>query len=153
MPNKLLNNEGMTLIEVMISLLLFLLVSLALLQTQLLTVDQNVRDALRDEAIGIAEMRMSQARGLCFTSTCDDLTAAKDSDGKNGATTLTGCPSGFPSKGVKVNRKIANANIGFCTNQDVKQPTTDVRQVVIEVGYMWRGIRYDHAISSLVRRS
>ncbi len=151
----MLNNKGMTLIEVMISLLLFLIVSLALLQTSVLTVDQNMRDTLRDEAVRVAETRMSEARALCFTTSCDDLdTSGKGIDNVSFTSQGYSCPSWFPAAGIAVTRNVGNvSSFLFCTTRTVDQPSDDVRQVTVEVGYMWRGTRYDHKISSLVRRS
>ena len=137
--------------------MLFLIVSLALLHTSVMTLDQNMRDMLRDEAIKIGEARISEARSLCFTNTCDSLTSATDTDGKYGAvnmSSMTGFPAAFPSIGVPVTESVGNAsNFIFFTNREVTVPSTDIRQVVVEVGYMWRGTKYDHKISTLVRRS
>lgn len=50
MPNK----EGMTLVEVLIAMVVLLLVSLALMQTALVSIDANMRNVLRDEAVSVA---------------------------------------------------------------------------------------------------
>ncbi len=46
----------------MIALVVLLVVSLALMQTALVSIDANMTNILRDEAVGIAEMRMNEAR-------------------------------------------------------------------------------------------
>lgn len=50
MPNK----EGMTLVEVLIAMVVLLLVSLALMQTALVSIDANMRNVLRDESVSVA---------------------------------------------------------------------------------------------------
>ena len=73
---KALNKKGMTLVEVMIAMLLSLVIFLALMQTSLISIDQNMRSSLRDEAVRIAEMRMDQTRNILFTATTDNLTGS-----------------------------------------------------------------------------
>ncbi len=58
----LYNKRGMTLIEVMIALMILMVVSMALLQTALLGMKENLRNAIRDEAVNVAEQRMNELR-------------------------------------------------------------------------------------------
>ena len=58
---------GFTLVEVLISMVVLLLVSLALMQTALVSIDSNMMNILRDEAVGIAEEEMNEARGVSFS--------------------------------------------------------------------------------------
>ncbi len=60
------NKKGVTLIEMMIALVILLVVSLALMQTAIIGMNVNLQNALRDEAVSIAEMRMNQLRSLPF---------------------------------------------------------------------------------------
>src|SRR4030042_2427648 len=71
MLNKI-NKKGLTLVEVMIALLVLLVVSLALMQTALVSIDANMTNILRDEAVSIAEMRMNQARNIPFDTLVSD---------------------------------------------------------------------------------
>jgi prepilin-type N-terminal cleavage/methylation domain-containing protein len=142
----LFDRKGMTLIEVLVATFLFLIVALALLQTSIISVDHNALGNMREEAVRVAELRMNDARTIPFTSTVDNLTGASDSDH------IAGCPSGFPADGVKVERKIGNATVAFCTNLAVSSIGDDVRQIVVRVDWKWKGIKYTHSISSIVRR-
>lgn len=143
----LFDRKGMTLIEVLLATFLFLIVSLALLQTSIISVDHNALGNMREEAIRVAEARMNDTRTIPFTSTTDNLTGASDSN-PIGA----GCPSGFPSNGVKFDRKIGNATVAFCTNLAVTSVGDDARQIVVRVDWTWKGTRYTHSISSIVRK-
>jgi type IV pilus assembly protein PilV len=62
----LLNKKGLTLVEVMIALVVLLLVFLALMQTALVSIDSNMINALRDEAVNIAEEKMNDERNKTF---------------------------------------------------------------------------------------
>ena len=62
------NNRGVTLVEMMIALTVFLLVFMGLLQTSLLSIDHNLRNILRDEATTIAAGRMNELKNVAFDS-------------------------------------------------------------------------------------
>ena len=147
-PAVLKNKKGMTLIEVMIATLLFLIVSLALLQTSLISVAQNVQSNLRDEAVSVGETRMSQARSLRFNNTYDDLTGASDAS----ALSSPPCPPGWNLPGVQINKQIGDVSVPFCTNLTVRAPGTDIREVDVTVAWTWRGTRYNQSFSTIVRR-
>lgn len=118
---------GLTLIEMMIALVVLLLVSLAMMQTALVSIDANMTNALRDEAVGIAEMSMSEARNTPF----DTLAA----------------PSGT------VTRNIRNiTNFQYSLSGTVTSAGTDAKQVDISVTWTWKGQTYTHTISTIVRR-
>ena len=124
----LLNKKGLTLVEVLIALVVLLFVSLAMLQTALVSIDSNMRNVLRDEAVSIAEMEMNEARNSAF----DSLTG-----------TLTGT----------VQRNIRNiSNFTFNITRTITDLTTDNKQVDISVAWTWKGNPYTHTIISIVRR-
>ena len=61
-----INNKGVTLVEVMISLVIFLIVFMGLMQTALLSIDGNVRNVERDEAITIANGELDNLKNVPF---------------------------------------------------------------------------------------
>jgi len=69
-----INKKGVTLVEVMISLVILLIVSMGLLQASLLSIDSNVRNELRDEAVRIASEGMAKRRGAVNPPTSIDRT-------------------------------------------------------------------------------
>jgi type IV pilus assembly protein PilV len=123
------DNKGLTLVEVMIALVVLLLVSLALMQTALVSIDANMTNILRDEAVSIAETRMNQARNVPF----DTLV----SDGAD----------------IPIARNVRNI-IGFtyATRMTVNNLNIDNRQVDITVGWAWKGQNYTHNITTILRR-
>lgn len=134
----LLNKKGFTLVEVMIALVVLLLVSLALMQTALVGIDSNMRNVLRDEAVGIAEMRMNEARNQPF----DSLAA--------------GTTSGTVSRNL---RNITNFSYTVTrTVTDLPPTNPDNKQINITVIWEWKentvanGNPFTHSITTLVRR-
>ncbi|MFH0933206.1 MAG: prepilin-type N-terminal cleavage/methylation domain-containing protein [Nitrospirota bacterium] len=124
----MLNKKGLTLVEVMIALVVLLLVSLALMQTALVSIDANMRNVLRDEAVGIAEMRMNEARNTPFDSLV--------SDGAD----------------IPITRNIRSiTNFPYTTRMTVTNLNT-VNRVDITVGWTWKGENYIHSITTIVRR-
>lgn len=150
------NKKGMTLVEVLIAMVVFLLVFLALMQTALVSIDSNMTNALRDEAVSVAEKQMNEVRDLPFTSTTDSLTGASDA----AAPVTTGCfggspcPANFPATGTVVKRNFRNiTDFCFCTNKTVTGLATDTKQVNITVGWKWKGIDTPlYTISTVVRK-
>jgi prepilin-type N-terminal cleavage/methylation domain-containing protein len=61
-----LNKKGFTLDEVVVALLVLLLVSLALMQTALVSIDTNMRNLLRDEGVRIADEIMGDTKAVPF---------------------------------------------------------------------------------------
>jgi len=127
--------KGFTLVEVLIALVITLVLFLALMQTALLSIDSNMTNVLRDEAVGIAEGSMNEARNTAF----DSLTA--------GALLppVTRNMRNIPAFRYEVTRTITNLG-------------TDNKQVAITVTWEWKektvanGNPYTHAISTIVRR-
>ena len=132
----LLNKKGLTLVEVMIALVVLLIVSLALMQTALVSINANMTNVLRDEAVNIAEMRMNEARNTPF----DNLVA-----GASGGTVL---------------RSLRNiANFQYTVTRTVTDLNSDNKQMNITVTWEWKentvanGNPLTHSITSIVRRS
>ena len=130
MPNK----KGLTLVEVMIALVVLLIVSLALMQTALVSINANMTNVLRDEAVGIAEMRMNEARNTPFNNLV----------GTSNATIM---------------RNFRNiANFQYTVTRTVTNLNSDNKQVNITVTWEWKentvanGNPLTHSITSIVRR-
>ncbi len=65
MQNKL-DSRGVTLVEVMISLVILLIVFMGLIQASLLSINHNLRNEIRDEAVRVAAEYMSRTRSDSF---------------------------------------------------------------------------------------
>jgi type IV pilus assembly protein PilV len=128
------NKRGMTLIEVMIALLLLALVSLALMQTAFLGIRENLRNALRDEAVNIAEQRMNELRNTDYNST--DLSLATN------------------QTETAISRTFRAASVTFTPKRDVTQIGTDMttKQITITVSWDFAGRSYAHQVTTIMRQ-
>ena len=154
MATAIRNNKGMTLVEVLVALLISLMVFLALMQTALVSIDSNMRNVLRDEAVKIAEMRMNMVRSSLYQAVTSD------------ASSLSGCssdcPTGFSGTGVCASKDVRSiTGFNYCTNVtcvelggdgDCTTGDAENKQVNITVGWKWKGEDYTHRISTIKRR-
>lgn len=133
MMNVKLNKKGLTLVEVMIALVVLLIVSLALMQTALVSIDSNMTNILRDEAVSIAEISMNEARNTPFNNLV----------GTSNSTIL---------------RNFRNANFQYSVTRTVTNLNSDNKQVNVTVTWEWKentvanGNPLVHSITSIVRR-
>lgn len=67
MPRKI-DNRGVTLVEVMISLVILLIVFMGLIQASLLSINHNLRNEIRDEAVMLAAEYMTRTRSAAFSN-------------------------------------------------------------------------------------
>jgi len=78
MQNRRLNQKGVTLVEVMIALVIMLVVFMGLIQASILSINSNLRNEIRDEAVRIASEYMSRAKSTPIdtltTTVCPTLT-------------------------------------------------------------------------------
>src|SRR5512135_3682764 len=70
MQNRM-NKKGVTLVEVMISLVILLIVFMGLIQASLLSINHNLRNEARDEAVRVGAASMALLRS--FNYSCGEL--------------------------------------------------------------------------------
>jgi type II secretory pathway pseudopilin PulG len=63
-----LDNRGMSLIELIISMLILMVVAIALVQSSLLAMNTNVMNEMRSEAVSVAEQQMNMVRNTPFAN-------------------------------------------------------------------------------------
>ncbi|MEJ2684538.1 MAG: type II secretion system protein [Candidatus Sulfobium sp.] len=150
----------MSLVEVMVALVVLLFVSLALMQTALVSIDANMRNSIRDEAVSVAQTRLTEARNLTWDGLVSETGAS--------AITLPACPddqeclckagegctvgnydSDFP---VKVPRDIRNLTVQFGTRRVVSDVDATNRQVTIVVRAVYKDKCYSHVSSTIMRK-
>jgi prepilin-type N-terminal cleavage/methylation domain-containing protein len=151
MPDKIKNKDGVSLVEVMIALAVFLIAFSGIMQAALISIDSNVRNILRDEAISIAAARMEDVRSQPFTAIVSDT--ASIPSGAN-------CPSTFTT-GSLLQRNIRDMTNDFCINLTCQElggdgncatSDTDNKQVSVRVTWKWKGEDYLHSVTTLRRR-
>jgi len=60
------NNDGMTLVEVLIALVITFIVFLGLSASGIFVMNENIKNSLRDEAVSVAGMEMEHVRNTPF---------------------------------------------------------------------------------------
>jgi len=121
----------MTLIELMVALVIMMIVALALMQSSLIAMNANIVNALRDEAVSVAEQRMNELRST------PSLTAT------------TGLVADDPPT---ITRNVrSKANFPFTIKRQVSDINTNSKQVVLNVNWTYNKGTYTHSVSTVVR--
>jgi type IV pilus assembly protein PilV len=116
----------MSLIEIMIALVILLIVSLALLQTALLSIRTNVKNSVRDEAVNIADAEMVQATNLPFISIAS-------------------------SGPMNTTRTIRASEVSYRVTRTVTVLNSDTKQITVSVLPLYTGQTVTHSITTIVR--
>lgn len=143
------SQDGMSLVEVMIALVVLLLVFVGLFQAALLGIDNNMRNILRDEAVTVAAMRMEEARSMSFDSVLDDTVT-------NSVNLLACGNSPVNDAGpypVGLTRNFRNIqNFPFGTRRTVTDLNADTKQIQVLVRWEYKNECYTHSATTLRRR-
>jgi type II secretory pathway pseudopilin PulG len=131
-----LNNKGASLIEMMISLLILLVVSLALMQSALLGMSKNLENSLRDEAVNVADMRMNQLFSLPFTEAVTDPRLAATA----------------PVAEPVIWRRLRNFDITYSPTLTITDINADSKQISISVSWSYKDNSYTHGTRSIMRK-
>jgi prepilin-type N-terminal cleavage/methylation domain-containing protein len=114
------DQKGLTLVEVLIASLIVLILFLALMQSVLLSINMNLKNQMRDEAVNIAEERMRELRSLDFT---DSTTADELKEANNGR------------EATAVTRGFRDFTIPFTITRTIADLGTDVKSITVSVSY------------------
>lgn len=144
--DKLKNRKGVTLVEVMIALVVLLLVMMGLLQAALLSIDNNTRNILRDEAINIAATRMNEIKNLSFDdATLNDTGGIFTADGNE----------------TRNFRSFSRTFTRMIRIDDLDPPNANTKNVRVMVGWNYKnenatqaptGMEFQHSLTTLMRR-
>lgn len=134
MSNKLREENGVTLVEVMIALVILLLVFVGLIQASLLAIGTNARNQARDEAVMVAAEYMTQTRALPFMDA--RLTAPQPAGPPAGCAAdpadWTSYPGPMPAQ---VDRNFMNSEVRYDVRMCVSDLGSENKQVGITVNW------------------
>lgn len=128
--------SGMTLVEVLVSLVIVFIIFLGLSGSGLVVLNENIKNEMRDEAVSVAEMEMQKVRNIPFAAINDNTHL--------------------------VNRQIRNMNVGYnvvrtVANPDGTTPVTDLNTRRVAINVTWTRIEnqqtrsYSHQVATIVR--
>lgn len=165
------NNKGLTLVEVMIALSVFLLVFMGLFQTALLSIEHNMKNILRDEAVNIAAARVEEAKSMLFDNvvynpnvcsgsnnlcTADEECAGAETCGTPATVSLPSCATTtYPMGTLRNFRNISNVPFGTqitVTDYVNDLGVIDTKHINVEVAWEYKNECYMHNITTLRRR-
>jgi type IV pilus assembly protein PilV len=122
------DKRGMTLIEIMISLLLLAIVAVALMQSSILVINNNIKNERRDEAVTGAEERMNESRNTPFANL-----------------------SSLPATTTIYRNVRAVINFPFTASLVTTPVSSTSTQVSTSVTWTYRGTSYNHSVSTVLR--
>ncbi len=109
------NNSGFTLIEILVALVISLLVFFAMMQAALVSIDSNIRNSLRNEAVEIATIKINEALNKPFAT----LTAGTSTE------TLTKSFNNIQ-------------NFQYTVTRTITDLSSDYKQINIMVRWEWK---------------
>ncbi len=125
----ILNKKGLSLIEVLIASTIVLILFLALMQSVMLSINVNIKNQLRDEAVNIAEDRMRTLRSLDFDD--NNLTGSTTGVTHTNLELVAGEPIMYKEKSFR------NMNpVKFFITHTVKNLGSDVKSIEVQLNYM-----------------
>ncbi len=130
MLRVLRNRKGFTLIEVLVASTLLTVGMLGALEVLVLSMQQNLNNLARDEAVRIAEQRMNEIRNSTFSS-------------------LTGCPSGAPCSST-MTRRFKNSDRAFTVQWIFSGMSSTSVSAQVIVTWNIRGKNYSHSVTSVI---
>ena len=126
----------MTIIEMLISIVILIVVSLALMKTSVLGIKTNVQNSLRDEAVNIVEMRMDQLRNVPFPTppATNDLTATVN------------------APDPQVTRTFRGFIATYTPTRTVTDLNADSKQLTVSVSWVYSGQTFTHTVTTILRK-
>jgi len=133
----LLNKKGVSLVEVVIALTVLLIVFLGLIQAAALSINHNMRNVLRDEAVAITSDQISRLRGRSF----DDMDGTAGTDPS---------PANFNMNQTRTYKNIAP--LTFTVAANIVSLDADNKQITVTTTWAWMGENFQHQILTTRRR-
>jgi Tfp pilus assembly protein PilV len=117
-------SRGFTLIEILVAFVILMISMLAILNCLVVTVEHNLRNLMRDEALRLAEAKMEELRG----------------------TPLASLSSGT----AQVQRSLRNLLIPFDLSWRISDYSTKTKRLELQVRLTYRGITHSYTVTSLL---
>jgi prepilin-type N-terminal cleavage/methylation domain-containing protein len=121
-------NGGFSLVELMVSMVILLFVALAMMQTAMVSMNNNTRNVLRDEGVRIAGEKLNYLRLI----PTDDIVANEDN--------VTGT----------LDKQIRNFTVVYSITNTVEElAANQAVKIDVKVEWTWRNQTFDSTLSSI----
>jgi Tfp pilus assembly protein PilV len=124
----------MSMLEVLISLVILMVVSLALMRTSIVGVQANVQNSLREEAARIADKTVGDLRARSYAVTYTDPVLST------------------PTTTATVERKFRSFKINYSVTTNIGDISASNKQVSVEVKWNYKGSGYSHITTAILGR-
>ena len=138
--------KGVTLVEVLISLVVLLIVFMGLLQASLLSVEHNLRNELRDEAVRVASDRLNSLFSAGFDNAAE--TALADDTPKFVTRRFRNIVPANPPDPSSLGTFVVQKAITDVTVAGV----TNVKNVTIQVQWQYKGEVFTHTLNATMHK-
>jgi len=128
------NNKGISMIEVLFSIVILMIVSMALMQTSIVGVQANLKNSLREEASRIADETIGDLRSRVFSA------AITDSQLDAGTTNAT------------VTRNFRSFKTDYSVKTTIGDISASSKQASVEVTWNFKGSAYKHITTAILGR-
>ncbi|WP_457643464.1 prepilin-type N-terminal cleavage/methylation domain-containing protein [Persephonella sp.] len=119
--------NGYSLVELLVAMVLFVILLLGLLAGLLIAYDLSTRNLARDEAIKIAQEFSEKYRGMKFENVAPE--------------------------NLSISRQVRNTNITYTINTSVNDELGgEIKRIVITVSWNYKGKNYSYQLETLKRR-
>jgi len=131
MSGRIRGKQGVTLVEVLISLTILLIVFLGLIQAALVSIQSNMKNVLRDEAVQITSDEISRLRGTNF----DDMDRNSVADVY---------PLTFNQNQSRTYR--ASITVPFAVTVNIVALDANNKRVTVTTTWTWQNENFQHQI-------
>ncbi len=142
------NKGGYSLIEMLVAMAILAIVAVALMRSQLVVMQKNIQNEMRDEAVRIAEQRMNEMRSGPggFDGANPDNRACDSAPDSHVHIDLVVENVGL----CDAHRNVRSADVVYHLQKNVVSLDGNTKQASLTVTWTLRGQSYSHFITSIV---
>lgn len=145
------NKRGVSLVEVLIALTILLIVFMGLIQASILSIQSNMRNLLRDEAVTIASEQIVRLRAADFDDmNSDTVTDPATAISLVAADFTTATVPPWPPTVARTYRSAAS--VTFTILRQVNNLDNNNKQVTVTIQWPWQGEDFQHQIMTTRQR-
>lgn len=135
-----MNKKGVSLVELMIALVILLIVFIGLIQMSIVSIQSNMKNILRDEAVRIATDRITRLKTIDF-----DDGLLTDTSGAFVADDMDPLTGGVQNT---VSRDFRSVTRQFTVTKDIADDGADYKEITVRVAWDWQGENFTYDISA-----